>query len=70
MRETPFGDFVDTVSVPAPTDPAARDRQIETACYGEPATPEGGGFGLVIALWRVGAAGLVIGHAIASRCSQ
>lgn len=71
MREKAFGDFVDTVSVPAPADPAACDRQIETACYGEPTTPEGSGLGFVLSLWIAFGAGALIGSLVtAARLSQ
>lgn len=63
MRET---SFVDTVSVPAANDPAARDRKIETACYGEPTKPEGGGIGFVLALWFAFGAGCWVGAYVAS----
>ncbi len=65
MRDTPFGDFVDTVSTPTPADPVARDRQIERACYGEPTTPEGGGIGLLLTLWLVFAIGTAFGSYLA-----
>lgn len=63
--------FVDTIGVPQPADPAARDRQIETACYGDPMTPEGRGFGLVLSLWIAFGAGALIGSLVtAARLSQ
>ena len=61
MRET---SFVDTVSVPAANDPAARDRKIETACYGEPTKPEGGGIGFVVSIWIAFGAGALIGSIV------
>ena len=63
--------FVDTIGVPAPTDPVTRDRQIETACYGEPETPEGSGIGFVLSIWIAFGAGALIGSLVtAARLSQ
>lgn len=71
MTTMPDPDFVDTMTVPAPTDAAARDRAIETACYGEPKTREGGGIGMIIALWIAFGAGALIGSLVtAARLAQ
>lgn len=54
----------DEVGLHAQTDPAARDRKVETACYGEPHTPEGSGLGFVLSLWLAFAFGCMIGSLV------
>ena len=71
MKTSHETDFIDTMTAPSPTDAAARDRQVETACYGEPTTREGGGIGFVVLLWLSFAVGLFNGYFLAaSRCVQ